>query len=78
MLSLTSILRIAAVPALLVNLTATPAVGQVAVVEVAENFRVEPNGTILGTLEAADGQGTDQHQSTQRDGPCRPGGRMAR
>ena len=52
MLSLTSILRMAAVPALLVNLTATPAAGQVAVVEVAENFRVEPNGTILGTLEA--------------------------
>ncbi len=52
MLSLTSILRAAAVPALLVNLTATPAVGQVAVVEVAENFRVEPNGDILGTLEA--------------------------
>ena len=52
MLSLTNILRMAAAPALLVNLTAMPAVGQVAVVEVAENFRVEPNGTILGTLEA--------------------------
>ena len=50
--SLTSILRMAGVPALSVMLATTPAVGQVAVVQETENFRVEPNGTILGTLEA--------------------------
>ena len=50
--SLTSILRMAGVSALSVMLATAPAVGQVAVVQETENFRVEPNGTILGTLEA--------------------------
>ena len=50
--SLTSVLRMAGVPALSVMLATSPAVGQVAVVQETENFLVAPNGTILGTLEA--------------------------
>ena len=46
-----NLLRAAAVPAFLLTLNASSAVAQVAVVRTSENFRSEPNGTILGVLE---------------------------